>query len=354
LAEIPTFDRSKDPRFLDLRMLALKNLSETYLEVGNTEAAQRYLNEYVHTLDVANAEKKRKLEANLGLFSSINADVQRIQLLEKDGEINAKRIELLEAQSGLRSSQVVTRNIVIGSLALLVLLLAGLLIYRQRARRKEQLATRLIELRSLRSQMNPHFIFNALNAVNHYIALNDERTANRYLTDLAGLMRKVLSSSELEFIELDDEVDLLRQYLRLEHDRFADKFTYTLEVDDRLLNVGLRVPPMLVQPFIENAIWHGLRHKEGKGTLHVAITDADGAIGITVTDDGIGRKRADEMKRVARNGAASKGIGNARNRIALVNTLYRTDIRLSITDAAPDGTGTWVHFELPKQLPDVR
>lgn len=343
-----------DPRYLDLRMLALKNLSQTHLEVGNAQAAQRYLNEYIATMELADREKKRKLEANLGLFSSLNADVQRMRLLEKDQEINAKRIELLQAQGHLHAEQLFSRNAIIGSLVVAVLLLGIVLVYRARARRKEQLAARLIELRSLRAQMNPHFIFNALNAVNHYIALHDERRSNRYLTDLSGLMRKVLSYSELEFIELEDEVELLEQYLRLEHDRFQDKFTWTLTVDPALRNAGLRVPPMLVQPFIENAIWHGLRHKTTMGTLTVSITDAGTAIAFTITDDGIGRAKAAELKRATAGGKASKGIDNARNRIALVNELYRTRITLSIADGAPDGTGTRVHFELPKQLPDVR
>lgn len=347
LKELPA---DGDPRYLDLRMLALKNISETYLEVGNADAARRYLDQYVRTLELSTQEKKRKLEANLGLFSSLNADVQRIRLLEKDREINGKRIELLQAQDEARAAELFSRNAIIAALVVALALLVAVLIYRQRARRKEQLATRLIELRSLRAQMNPHFIFNALNAVNHYIAVHDERRSNQYLTDLSGLMRKVLAYSELEFIELEDEVELLEQYLRLEHDRFQEKFSYTFHVDPALLNAGLRVPPMLVQPFIENAIWHGLRHKQGAGTLAVSLQDAGDHIAVTVTDDGVGRAKAAEIKRASTHVTASKGIGNARNRIALVNDLYRTHVQLHIDDALPDGTGTCVRFQLPKSI----
>lgn len=352
LGELPM--NSDDPRFLDLRMLALKNLSQTHLEIGNVQAAQRYLNEYISAMELADREKKRKLEANLGLFSSLNADVQRIRLLEKDREINSKRIELLQVQDEARASQLFSRNAIIAALIIALLLLGGLLIYRQRARRKEQLAARLVELRSLRAQMNPHFIFNALNAVNHYIAVHDERRSNQYLTDLSGLMRKVLTYSELEFIELEDEVELLQQYLRLEHDRFQEKFAYAFHVDEGLLHAGLRVPPMLVQPFIENAIWHGLRHREGKGELSVALKDAGDRIAFTITDDGVGRARSAEIKRGSAQGTRSKGISNARNRVALVNQLYHTNVTLEITDAKSDGSGTRVHFELPKTLNDVR
>ncbi|HRH36989.1 MAG TPA: histidine kinase [Flavobacteriales bacterium] len=349
LADIST-DSNADPRYLDLRMLALKNLSETHLEVGNTAAAKRYLEEYMRTVEMADRERRQKLEANLGLFSSLNADVQRIRLLEKDREINQKRIDLLQAQDEARTAELFSRNAIIIALVLALGLLAGLLVFRARARRKEQLATRLIELRSLRAQMNPHFIFNALNALNHYIALHDERRANQYLTDLSGLMRKVLTYSELEFIDLEDEVELLQQYLRLEHDRFQDKFDYTFTVDPSLLNVGLRVPPMLVQPFIENAVWHGLRHKEGMGHLTVEVSNAKDLVSFSVVDDGIGRTKAGEIKRGTTNGATSKGIDNARNRIALVNDAYGSRITLHIDDALPDGSGTRVRFELPKTM----
>ncbi len=345
---------TNDPQLLDLRMLALKNLSETHLEAGNPQAAQKYLNDYVATLEIASAEKQRKLEANLGLFSSLTADVQRIKILEKDREINQKQIALLRTQGDLQSSQLFSRNAIILSLGALVLLLALLLVFRQRARNKERLASRLFELRSLRSQMNPHFIFNALNSVNHYIAVHDERQANRYLSDLSGLMRKVLSYSELEFIDLEDEIELLDQYLRLEHERFKDKFDFTLEVEPALRNAGLRVPPMLVQPFIENAIWHGLRHKEGMGHLRVSISQDDTSIRFAITDDGIGRRRAAELKLLNSAARPSKGIDNARNRIALVNNLYGTDIRLIVEDLSSDGTGTSVRFNIPKTLRDVR
>ncbi|MBP7515365.1 MAG: histidine kinase [Flavobacteriales bacterium] len=337
-----------DPKFLDLRMLALKNLSETHIEAGNPQAAQKYLNDYVATLEVVSEEKKKKLEANLGLFSSLTADVQRMKILEKDREINQKQIALLRSQGDLQASQLFSRNALIGSLIVLVLLLAGLLLFRQRARNKERLASRLVELRSLRAQMNPHFIFNALNSVNHYVALQDERKANRYLTDLSGLMRKVLSYSELDLIDLDDELELLDQYMRLEHERFSDRFDLRFEVDPALKGAGLHVPPMLVQPFIENAIWHGLRHKDGKGLLSVVVKDTGSAISFEVTDDGIGRAKAAEMKRA--HAKASKGIDNARNRIALVNSLYSARLTLQVEDLNPDGTGTRVRFVVPKDL----
>ena len=147
---------------------------------------------------------------------------------------------------------------------------------------------------------------------------------------------------------LDDELELLDQYMRLEHERFSDRFDLRCEIDPALRGAGLRVPPMLVQPFIENAIWHGLRHKEGRGLLTLNVKDTGNSIRFEVTDDGIGRTKAAELKRA--HAKASKGIANARNRIALVNSLYHAHLELHVEDLHADGTGTRVRFDVPKDL----
>ena len=113
--------------------------------------------------------------------------------------------------------------------------------------------------------MNPHFIFNALNSVNGYIAKNDERKANRYLSDFSILMRAVLENSEKDFIPLNKEIELLQLYLKLEHSRFSDKFSYDIQIDSQVKITEFNIPPMLLQPYVENAIWHGLRYKEEIG-----------------------------------------------------------------------------------------
>ena len=117
--------------------------------------------------------------------------------------------------------------------------------------------------------MNPHFIFNALNSVNSFIATNDERAANRYLSEFSGLMRAVLENSEEDFIPLSKEIELLQKYTKLEHFRFQDKFDYDILVDDAIPTNQFKIPPMLLQPYIENAVWHGLRYKKEKGFLTI-------------------------------------------------------------------------------------
>ena len=145
--------------------------------------------------------------------------------------------------------------------------------------------------------MNPHFIFNALNSVNSFIATNDERTANKYLSDFSQLMRSVLENSEQDFIPLEKEIDLLELYTKLEHFRFKDKFDYSITVDENVKVNEFQIPPMLLQPYIENAVWHGLRYKQEKGKLEINIAQkTKDEITITIIDDGVGREKSKALK----------------------------------------------------------
>ncbi len=121
--------------------------------------------------------------------------------------------------------------------------------------------------------MNPHFIFNTLNSVNNFISKNDERSANRYISDFSKLMRKVLELAQEDLISLEQEIEMLSLYLKLEHLRFKDKFEYKINVEELMDTSDILIPPMLVQPFIENAIWHGLRYKESNGKLFVNVSN---------------------------------------------------------------------------------
>jgi LytS/YehU family sensor histidine kinase len=199
--------------------------------------------------------------------------------------------------------------------------------------------------------MNPHFIFNALNAVNSFIALNDERAANKYLSDFSKLMRNVLENSELDFIPLQKELDLLGLYLKLEHERFKDKFDYQLIIEPEVLKSPLEVPPMLLQPLIENAVWHGLRYKKEKGFLEVKVsTHKDKGIQVCITDNGIGRQKSQNIKTTHQKKRESKGLGNIANRVALLNELHEYHIDLQVEDAHlhPD-TGTKVTVIMKKK-----
>ena len=197
--------------------------------------------------------------------------------------------------------------------------------------------------------MNPHFIFNALNSVNNYIAKNDERSANRFLSEFSVLMRSVLENSEEDFIPLSKELELLELYVKLEHSRFSDKFDYEIEVDQQVDVEAFQIPPMLLQPYIENAIWHGLRYKEEKGFLKIALKQlTPNVLEISIADNGIGRKKSAELKTQNQKKQKSKGMGNIKKRIQILNDMYKNKVDVSITNLNEDQTGTKVILKLKK------
>lgn len=225
-----------------------------------------------------------------------------------------------------------------------LLLFAGILFYFIRRRdqaKKHKLAIekRLhskiadLELSALRAQMNPHFIFNALGAIQYYIQTNDEDKADDYLTKFAKLMRLYLDGSKEKFISIKKEMDLLALYLSLEKIRFEDRFDYHIEVDENLIAEDIQIPTMMIQPFVENAINHGLALRtERGGQLQIAAIDADDHISITISDNGIGRKRAGEYRRV---GHTSKGLRIIKDKINHLREASLANIQLTITDLQP-------------------
>jgi len=198
--------------------------------------------------------------------------------------------------------------------------------------------------------MNPHFIFNALNSVNHFIAEQDERTANKFLSEFSQLMRLVLENSQEDFIPLFKEQEILALYLKLEHYRFRDKFDYTIDTDESINAEAVEVPPMLIQPYIENAVWHGLRYKEEKGMLSLRFYQENDTLMVEITDNGIGRKRSAELKTANQKKHNSTGLKNIQERLAIINKVYKANYQVTISDLEP-GPGTRVRIHLPKHLP---
>jgi LytS/YehU family sensor histidine kinase len=197
--------------------------------------------------------------------------------------------------------------------------------------------------------MNPHFIFNALNSVNQYIHQNDERAANRFLSDFSKLMRMVLDYSQLDFITMEEERNLLKLYLKLEHIRFKDRFDYEINEPDNIDFSAIEIPPMLIQPFVENAVWHGLRYKNEKGFLSVTFTQANNALQIDIKDNGIGREKSKALKTQNQQKYKSTGLRNVSKRIDLVNKVYQKKYDLEIKDLKPgqDEPGTLVRIQIP-------
>jgi ligand-binding sensor domain-containing protein/two-component sensor histidine kinase len=176
-----------------------------------------------------------------------------------------------------------------------------------------------LEQQSLNSSMNRHFIFNALNSIQYYINRQDRLAANKYLTDFAKLIRKNLDSSQDNLTTLGDEIERLEIYLRLEHMRFKDKFEYHVEVDPLLSSEKIKVPAMLIQPFLENSIWHGLLPKDDGevGELTVSFHLVDSHVELEIRDNGIGIESSLRRKTSA-DSHISKGMEITKSRIDLI------------------------------------
>jgi LytS/YehU family sensor histidine kinase len=207
-----------------------------------------------------------------------------------------------------------------------------------------------LEMKALRAQMNPHFIFNSLNAINRFILQNNKAQASEYLTKFSRLVRLTLQNSQAALISLESELEALQLYLELEAVRFEQRFEFAVYVDKEIDDVMLKVPPLIIQPFAENAIWHGLMHKEEKGRLTIEIFEKGDALYYKITDDGIGRKKAAELKSGSANTHRSMGMQITADRITLLQQQKFIDSSIQITDLVlPDGTagGTEVVLKLP-------
>jgi sensor histidine kinase YesM len=176
-----------------------------------------------------------------------------------------------------------------------------------------------LEQQSLNSSMNRHFIFNALNSIQYYINRQDRLAANKYLSDFAKLIRKNLDSSQDNLTTLGDEIERLEIYLRLEHMRFKDKFEYHVEVDPALSRDKIKVPAMLIQPFLENSIWHGLLPKDDGevGELAVSFRLIEGHVELEIRDNGIGIESSLQRK-TSTDSHISKGMEITQSRIELI------------------------------------
>jgi len=204
---------------------------------------------------------------------------------------------------------------------------------------------------ALRAQMNPHFIFNCLNSIKLYTLENDADRASEYLTKFSRLIRIVLENSRSERVTLHNELDMLRLYADMETMRFKQKLSFFVEVEPGVDADFIEIPPLLLQPYVENAIWHGLMHKPEGGTVRVRASQLqENLLQLTITDDGVGRARAAELKSKSANHRKSFGLKMTSERIALVNQLYQTHTQVEIQDLVDtDGqpAGTEVIIQIP-------
>ncbi|PCH76542.1 MAG: sensor histidine kinase [Flavobacteriaceae bacterium] len=333
----------------ELEKKAVENLSDAYKNIGDYKKALASYQDYVLLVDALYKQKEADIKAAIRLGKDLTNKQNRINSLEKDRELATSKYDLYTKGQELTVESYKRQRVIIYSLIVGLLLMLLSLFFMYRSNKQRKLANNLLALKSLRSQMNPHFIFNALNSVNSFIAQNDERAANRYLTEFSKLMRNVLNNSEKDFIVLGEEIELLELYLRLEHQRFEDKFDYELIIDPNIETNKFLIPPMLLQPYIENAVWHGLRYKKSLGKLTVAMHKKEpNCVEIVITDNGIGRSASKALKTDNQKKQESKGMNNINERIAILNDMYGDRVTVSVADLLEDGSGTKVVLVLKK------
>lgn len=272
---------------------------------------------------------------------------QKLSFLERRKDLDLKTIEVLKQQQTLDKEAI--KNVKERSIFLTggLILLGIIVILFIRLNQSRKRANELLRLKGLQAQMNPHFIFNTLNSVNNFISKNDERSANRYISDFSKLMRQVLELAQEDLITLEQEVEMISLYLKLEHLRFKDKFDYTIDIDDSLDVQEILLPPMLVQPFIENAIWHGLRYKEKDGHLNIRVSNHKSFCMISVEDNGIGRAKSSELKTKNQKNHKSTALKNIESRLSYIKRIFKKRLEVEIIDKA-EGTGTIVLIKLFK------
>ena len=304
---------------------AYKLLPELYKQLGNKDSSYAYLQQYTELKDsVLNKQFLWKL-SNYKQKEDFKRQMAQLTMLDRENKIKEDK---LKQETKLKWILLT---------GLLISVLAGVMIYKNLAlkRKHDKLESRHrqselqhhiteLEMQALRAQMNPHFIFNCLNSINRFILKNEMEAASGYLTKFSRLIRMVLTHSKKAFISLEDELEMLKLYLDMERLRFKDAFDYSITFKNSIDAGNVFVPPLLLQPFAENAIWHGLMHKEGPGHLEIELSIDKKILTCTITDDGVGRNKAAEIKNTLRQAQGVKkqtsmGLQITSDRLALLN-----------------------------------
>lgn len=328
-------------------------IAEVYKKTGNLKLAYRYLEMYSNFSD---SSKIIEVSSKVAEISELYRAEQRERLIA----IQADSIELNRKERDLTTVQLENtelRNnfqfyIIIGFLLLLIF--GAIIIYsrwKQRDILQQQKEAEMNQV-LLRSQMNPHFVFNAMSVIQSYIYENDTKNSTKFLVNFSKLMRLILENSSKEFIPLSTEIDILTKYLDTQKLRFGDRFEYSVEVKDEFLELGVVIPPMITQPFIENALEHGQLHTIEGGFIHVRISRDEDLLHITIEDNGIGRKGSENNKKSKAHKSMAMKI--TQDRIDNLSYKYRIQGRMEIEDYNKDlQTGTLVNIYLPFKTENI-
>jgi len=297
----------------------------------------------------------------LALYKTINEREQaklKIDLLNREKQLQQEEIK--------RASQQKT-FLLIGVMVialLFIVLIRNILLKKKNAEHLRQIAENELniqklqskkmlgelEMQVLRTQMNPHFIFNSLNSIDRFILQNNRADATAYLTKFSRLVRMILQNSQSALITIEQELESLRLYLELESLRFDGRFNYKIKIDPAIDLSMIKVPPLIIQPFVENAVWHGLMPKETKGNVEIDLSETDDFLLVKITDDGVGRIRSSSHQNNETNGHRSMGLSITSQRIKMMyaNEILHNPVNIvDLVEANGLSAGTEVNIKLP-------
>jgi tetratricopeptide (TPR) repeat protein len=328
-------------------------MSEVYKVLGNETKSLYYLEKYVSLNDAqATLQTSKKIAELSELYHSeqrdrlisIQADNLEKQLREK--ELAQTKVENISLRNDLQ------KYIIVGFFILIVfIVIVG---FNRHQRRMIQQKSKDIEMAQtlLRTQMNPHFIFNAMSVIQSYIYENDVKNSSKFLVSFSRLMRLILENSPKEFISIETEIEILTKYLETQKLRFEDRFEYVLTCSDELHFQKATIPPMITQPFIENAIEHGQLHAIEGGKIEINFSKNENMLHITITDNGVGRKAAEKSQKIKSH--TSMALKITQQRIENLNLKYKSSGFIRIRDLnVEDETGTSVLISIPYEKEEI-
>lgn len=309
------------------------DLSQLYEQKGDYNKALEYNKKYEEVKDnLLNLEKLKQIH-QMEISFEIEKREQEIELLEKQSELNDLELTW-------------TRTVIYSLIVIFLLAIAIIILIYARNRSKKEQELLILQSRLFRSQTSPHFIFNSLMSIQTFLLENKVGIASEYLVDFAKLIRSILQYTRKSFISLDKEIEVLKQYVKLEQLRFSDKFDYEFIVNVEDID-DITIPPMLAQPFIENAILHGLVPAQKKGFLKILLEEKNNVLTFSIEDNGIGRKKSFNKDKTKSHQSMATDITNQRLKLMLKR--YNRNITMSIKDLYnenEEAMGTQVLFTI--------
>lgn len=334
---------------LNLQKEAHGFLATLYIEKGNYKEAIEHFRKEVNAKDSLFNEEKTKEITRLEMAYAFEKQKDSIKVEQDKKDI--------EAATLLDRQRLISKSITAGGAIILFSGIFSFFFYKRKRdaeqKQKETLLSLQVsetEMKALRSQMNPHFIFNALQSIQTFLLSHKSEEANLYLLKFSKLMRGVLENSQHSEVPLKDDLQVLELYMQLESIRLPHPFTYKFHIDQCVDTETDSLPPLILQPFVENAIWHGLQYKDGPGHINIFISKKDNALFATVEDNGVGRDMSKQVAQPMLLKKESLGMKLTEERLKILNEVKNTNAKFTISDLFTKEnkpSGTKVELSLP-------